>query len=142
VVVFSVQSVSLDHPEYPYGRLMSQRGHSAFVMWVHQEFDLWFHLWEPGDVRIVTERRIREFIDHEPRSADAMRQWADAIESGSGRNPSDLKGTFASAAFVGDLTIFNVGGNKYRIAAFVHYRKQIVYIKMIGTHKEYDRWDL
>ena len=50
--------------------------------------------------------------------------------------------SIASASFVGDLTIFNVGGNKYRIAAFVHYAKQIVYIKRIGTHKEYDRWDL
>ena len=39
-------------------------------------------------------------------------------------------------------TVFDVGGNKYRIAAFVHYRKQIVYVKRIGTHKEYDKWDL
>jgi mRNA-degrading endonuclease HigB of HigAB toxin-antitoxin module len=43
-----------------------------------------------------------------------MRQWADAIESETWRNPGDLKRTFASASFVGDLTIFNVGGNKYR----------------------------
>jgi mRNA interferase HigB len=38
--------------------------------------------------------------------------------------------------------VFNVGGNKYRIEAFVHYRRQIVYIKRIGTHEEYDTWDL
>jgi mRNA interferase HigB len=53
-----------------------------------------------------------------------------------------LKATFASASFIGDLTVFNVGGKKYRIAAFVHYRKQIVYIKRIGPHREYDEWDL
>lgn len=93
-------------------------------------------------MRIVTERRIREFIRQEPRSANALRQWADAIDSGSWSNPGELKRTFASASFVEDLTIFNVGGNKYRIAAFVHYARQIVYIKRIGTHKEYDRWDL
>jgi len=45
-------------------------------------------------------------------------------------------------SFIGDLTVFNVGGNKYRIAAFVHYRKQIVNIKKLGAHKEYDKWDL
>ena len=90
----------------------------------------------------MTERRIQEFIEQEPRSVGAMRQWANAIESGSWSNTGELKRTFASASFVGDLTIFNVGGNKYRIAAFVHYAKQIVYIKRIGTHKEYDRWDL
>ena len=101
-----------------------------------------FPIWEPSDLRIVTERRIQEFIEQEPRSVGAMRQWANAIESGSWSNTGELKRTFASASFVGDLTIFNVGGNKYRIAAFVHYAKQIVYIKRIGTHKEYDRWDL
>lgn len=90
----------------------------------------------------MTERRIREFIAQEPRSAEAMWNWADAIESASWRNPGDLKRTFASASFVSGLTVFNVGGNKYRIATFVHYAKQIVYIKTIGTHEEYDRWEL
>jgi mRNA interferase HigB len=93
-------------------------------------------------VRIVSEKRIREFIEQEPRSVDAMRRWAGAIESASWRNPGDLKRTFAAASFVGDLTVFNVGGNKYRIAAFVHYARQIVYIKRIGTHEEYDKWEL
>lgn len=53
-----------------------------------------------------------------------------------------MKQTFASASFVGELTIFNAGGNKYRIATFVHYAKQIIYIKRIGTHQEYDKWGL
>jgi mRNA interferase HigB len=69
-------------------------------------------------------------------------RWADTIESSNWRNPGDLKATFASASFVGDLTVFNAGGNNYRIVAFVHYRRQIVYVKRIGTHKEYDKWDL
>ena len=93
-------------------------------------------------MRVVTEKRIRDFIEREPRSADAMWQWVDAIEAANWRNPGDLKRTFASASFIGDLTVFNVGGNKYRIAAFVHYRKRIVFIKRIGAHKEYDKWDL
>ena len=90
----------------------------------------------------MTEKRIREFIAREPRSSEAMWRWADAIEAADWRDPGELKETFASASFVGDLTVFNVGGNKYRIVAFVHFRKQIVYVKRIGTHKEYDKWDL
>ena len=104
--------------------------------------DIRFPLWESGCLRIVTEKRIREFIQREPGSSDVLWRWADAIESSNWRNPADLKATFAAASFVGDLTVFNVGGNKYRIAAFVHFRKQIVYVKRIGTHKEYDKWDL
>lgn len=45
------------------------------------------------------------------------------------KDPGALKADFGSASFVGDLTVFNVGGNKYRLIAFVHYRPQIVYIK-------------
>jgi len=90
----------------------------------------------------VTGKRIREFIEREARSAEAMWRWVDAVESANWRSPGDLRALFASASFVGDLTVFNIGGNKYRIGAFVHYRKQILYIKRIGTHEEYDRWDL
>ena len=104
--------------------------------------DIRFPLWESGLLRIVTEKKIREFIEREPYSSDVMWRWADAIESSNWRNPGDLKASFAAASFVGDLTVFNVGGNHYRIVAFVHYRKQIVYVKRIGTHKEYDKWDL
>ena len=93
-------------------------------------------------MRIVTEKRIRQFIGREPRSADAMWRWVDAVESATWRNPGDLRATFGPVSFVGDLAVFNVGGNKYRIAAFVHYRKQIVYIKRVGAHEEYDTWDL
>jgi HTH-type transcriptional regulator/antitoxin HigA len=93
-------------------------------------------------VRIVTEKPIREFIEREPRSADAMWHWVDSIGSASWRNPGEMKWMFASASFVGGLTVFNVGGNRYRIAAFIQYRRQIVYIKRIGTHEEYDKWDL
>lgn len=93
-------------------------------------------------MRIVSEKRIREFVGREPSSVGAMWRWVDAIESAACANPGDLKAMFASVSFVGDLTVFNVGGNKYRIVAFVHYRKQVVYIKRIGTHEEYDRWVL
>ena len=93
-------------------------------------------------MRIVSEKRIREFIEREPRSADAMWRWVDAIEAADSNNPGEVKATFATASFVGDLTVFNIGGNKYRIAAFVHFRRGIVYIKGIGHHKEYDKWDL
>jgi mRNA interferase HigB len=93
-------------------------------------------------VRIVSEKAIRAFIQKEPRSAKALWLWADVIRAGSWKDPADLRGTFSSASFVGDLTIFNVGGNKYRIAAYMHYSRQIVYVKQIGTHQDYDTWKL
>jgi mRNA interferase HigB len=93
-------------------------------------------------LRIVTEKRIREYTEKEPASRDAMNRWIGVIQCSGWRNPGQLKTTFATASFVGGLTVFNVAGNKYRLVAFIHYRKQIVYVKRIGTHQEYDTWEL
>jgi mRNA interferase HigB len=41
--------------------------------------------------------------------------------------------------YVDGYTIFDVGGNKYRIAAVIHYDKQRLYIRQVMTHAEYDR---
>ena len=53
--------------------------------------------------------------------------------------PADVRRTFNTADFVGDLTVFDVGGNKYRVVAFVHYRRRAVYIKHVLTHSEYEK---
>ena len=66
----------------------------------------------------------------------------DVIEAAAWNNPGELKATFGSGSFLGDLTVFHIGGNKFRIVAFVHYRARIVYVKRIGTHEEYDKWEL
>lgn len=71
-----------------------------------------------------------------------MRRFVTAIRAGRWENPAELRLTFPQASFVNDWTVFNIGGIHYRLAAFVHYRKQIVYVKRIGTHKEYDEWEL
>ena len=46
---------------------------------------------------------------------------------------------FGTADFVGDKTVFDIGGNKYRLIAYIHYRAKIVFIKHILTHAEYDK---
>ena len=90
-------------------------------------------------VRIVSKRRIREFGTRFPKAAEPLKHWANAVQAAAWKNPGAMRADFGSADFVGDLTVFNVGGNKYRLIAFVHYRRQIVYIKNILTHEEYDR---
>jgi mRNA interferase HigB len=104
----------------------------------------WFHIWEPGSLRIVSKRRIREFGKRFPKAAEPLNHWANAVQAAGWKNPAALKSDFGSADFVGDLTVFNAGGNKYRLIVFVHYRRQIVYIKQILTHEEYDEgiWKL
>jgi mRNA interferase HigB len=89
-------------------------------------------------VRIVSERKLREFAERFPNAKGALRSWATTVESSGWRNPAELKRTLGNADFVGDRTVFNVGGNKFRLITFVHYRRQIVFVKHVLTHAEYD----
>ena len=90
-------------------------------------------------MRIISERRLKEFIERFPRAKGALNSWATAIESSAWKNPGDLKRTFGTVDFVGDKTVFDIGGNKFRLITYVHYRRQIVYIKYVLTHAEYDK---
>jgi len=74
-----------------------------------------------------------------PSAAAPLRQWEQVIKKAVFQNTADLRLAFSSADFVGDKTVFNIGGNKFRLIAFVHYPRQIVFIKHILTHKNYDR---
>jgi mRNA interferase HigB len=89
-------------------------------------------------LRIVSKKRIRDFARRELKAGEPLRRWVNVVEESSWSNPGDLKAMFGAADFVGDLTVFDIGGNKYRLIAFVHFRRQIVYIKHILTHKQYD----
>jgi mRNA interferase HigB len=55
------------------------------------------------------------------------------------RNFDELRATFPSADTVDDLIVFNIGGNKYRLIASIHFNRGKVYVRHVLTHSEYDR---
>lgn len=94
-----------------------------------------------GVVRIVSERQLRDFAKRHPRAKSALDSWRTAIKLSDSKNLAELKSIFGSADLVGDKTVFNLGGNNFRLIAYVHYRAQIVYVKRVLTHAEYNRLD-
>jgi len=88
---------------------------------------------------VISRKKIREFAAKWPAALGPLTFWADAVESSTWKNFSELKATFRSADYFKEFTIFDVGGNNWRVITFIHYRKQLVFIKHILTHKEYDK---
>jgi mRNA interferase HigB len=95
----------------------------------------------PG-VHIITKKKLREFWRRYPDAESPLRAWAKLAEKNSWRSLADVRATFQTADPFCVCTIFNVGGNKYRLITHINYRRQKVYILHVLTHKEYDkeRW--
>jgi mRNA interferase HigB len=55
------------------------------------------------------------------------------------RSLADVREVFPHADAVYDCTIFNIGGNKYRLIVGINYNRQVIYVKHVLTHKEYDK---
>ena len=90
-------------------------------------------------MHIITRKRILEFVDTHPEADQALDRWYRIVKRSVFESFSDLRLTFPSADLVGRLTVFNIGGNKFRLVAFIVYEKRRVYIRNILTHNEYTK---
>lgn len=92
---------------------------------------------------VISYRTIREFSDQHEDVEDALGNWYTIVKKTDFANFNELRAIFNSVDAVGnDLYVFNIKGNNYRLIARIKFRIRTVYIKFIGTHKEYDKVDL
>jgi mRNA interferase HigB len=95
-------------------------------------------------MRIIAVGTLRKFWSA-PGRADAempLRAWVHVVKGANWTRPNDVKKMFGSADLLNKgRVVFDIGGNKYRLVAAVHYRGQRIYIRFVGTHKEYDKID-
>jgi len=89
-------------------------------------------------VRIITKKRLLDFIKTHPDAKEPLFSWYRIVEKRDFIHFADLRSVFRLADVVGKFTVFNVGGNKYRLIVVIHYNRKIVYIRHILTHSEYD----
>lgn len=88
---------------------------------------------------IITKRKLIEFYSVEPKAKEAILKWYYEATLSSWQKFSDVKHTFNSVDNVGnDRFVFNVGGNKYRIVTMIHFTTRTIYIRFVGTHKQYN----
>ena len=91
-------------------------------------------------MRIFTKGTLRNFWEQYPDAKASLEFWYDTIETASFRQPNEVLNHFRTADTVGNgRIVFNIAGNKYRLIAKFQYEIQFVFVRFIGTHKEYDK---
>ena len=94
-------------------------------------------------MRIITTTRLREFYSRHLDSKIALEVWISRLKNIDISNLNELRQVANSVDLIGDnRVIFDIRGNKYRIITVVLVHRQIVYIRWIGTHAEYDKIDV
>lgn len=90
-------------------------------------------------MRIITKGVLRDFWENYPDSEQELKFWYAKIHQASYQTPNEVKVETPSADNVGNNRfVFNICRNKYRLIVVFRYNLQRVYIRFLGTHKEYD----
>ncbi len=91
-------------------------------------------------MELIGKMLVQRFVRRRPQARAPMAAWVTVVEMAVWQSPHDVRETLGHADFLGrGLTIFNVGGNKYRISTTTTYQNQRVVIRRVMTHREYDR---
>jgi mRNA interferase HigB len=99
-------------------------------------------------VRIIARKTLKQFVESLQGSKDqktvksALDAWFHEAQGADWKTPTDVTRNYANASIVGDRVVFNIKGNSYRLVVAVDYRRQIVFIKWLGTHAAYDEIDV
>ena len=93
-------------------------------------------------MRVISRARLREFWNKHTASEDALKAWYAEAETSHWRAPSDIKAEYPSDSFIaGNRVVFNIRGNRYRLVVAIKYEFEIVYIRFVGKHADYEKID-
>jgi mRNA interferase HigB len=93
-------------------------------------------------MRLIAIAKLREAASSYPDVSNQIEDFYQTIKQVHWQNLIDVQKTFSSAEAVGNFTIINIKGNKYRLILNINYKKQLIFFKYFLTHAEYskDKW--
>ncbi|MBI3020406.1 MAG: type II toxin-antitoxin system HigB family toxin [Candidatus Omnitrophica bacterium] len=89
-------------------------------------------------MHVLTKKPLVVFWNRYPDSEGSLTAWHREMRSGKYTTFHELRAVFPKADKVGNKIVFNVGGNKYRLIAAIHFNRGKVFVRHVLTHKEYD----
>jgi mRNA interferase HigB len=91
-------------------------------------------------LRIISRKALRGFAEEHPDAEGPLNAWYRIVRGREYRSPHEVRADFPTASFLGARrTVFNIGGNKYRLVVDMRYDLGRVYVRAVLTHEEYDR---
>ena len=93
-------------------------------------------------MRVIAVSTLRAFWERHPDAEQPLKAWYEEATNATWAQPADIKARYRSASVLKNRrVVFNVKGNDYRLIVAIAYKLQIVYVKFVGTHQEYDAVD-
>lgn len=94
-------------------------------------------------MKLLAKKITQDFKERHTDAKSSIDSWEAEVENAKWQTPHELKERYRKASLVKNQhVVFDICHNKYRILVQINYKNQIVLIKKVGTHKEYDNWDI
>ncbi len=90
-------------------------------------------------MRVISRRALREFWESHATARTGLLLWYQRVTEADVQTLNDLRQIFPSADRVGNFTVFNISGNNFRLITYVDYTYQLIFIRAVLTHAEYDK---
>ncbi len=93
-------------------------------------------------MRVISRKKFKDFATRFPDAQAQLDSWYYETKKAKWQTPPDIKEKYQSASILKNgKVVFNICGNKYRVIVRIDYRCGIVFIRFVGTHKDYDKID-
>lgn len=90
-------------------------------------------------MRIIALKTLRDFWGRHPQAQVPLRAWYALASRSEWKTPAHIKAAYPSASFLaGNRVVFNIKGNDYRLVVAVHYNRGMIFVRFVGTHRQYE----
>ncbi|MGB9497823.1 MAG: type II toxin-antitoxin system HigB family toxin [Deltaproteobacteria bacterium] len=93
-------------------------------------------------MRVISRKKLKEFWEKHPDARQSLQAWYADAKHADWKTPTDIKNIYNNVSLLANnRVVFNIKGNKYRLVVAAQYKYRIIYIRFIGSHREYDKID-
>ncbi|MBX2887797.1 MAG: type II toxin-antitoxin system HigB family toxin [Ferruginibacter sp.] len=93
-------------------------------------------------MRVIAKKILRNFWTKHPDCSEQLKAWYQEADKSIWKSPKQIKKDYPTSSFLANnRVVFNIKGNRYRLVVRINYDYQMIWIRFIGTHSEYDKID-